>query len=163
TSNSATATVVVTPKAAPSFAQNLVIPSRTIYSNGAIKLSVAAVGGGGSYQWKKNGTDISGQTGSSPTISGVNGTNAGTYTVVASNSVSTATSASTTVAVATPSAGSYEAFVGADGPISWYRLDDPVSSPYMLDAMGRWDGFWTNRAGPNATLGVSGALSNDVN
>src|SRR5262249_55723125 len=55
--NSGTATIVVTPQIAPSFTRNLVIPSRTIYSNGSIKMSVAAVGGGITYQWKKNGSD----------------------------------------------------------------------------------------------------------
>src|SRR5204863_2575983 len=84
------------------------------------------------------------------------------YTVAVSNGAGSATSAAAAITVPVPAAGSYDAFVAADGPISWYRLDDPVSSPYMLDSMGRWDGTWTNQGAP-VTLGVSGALAGNAN
>ncbi len=45
-----------------------------------------------SYQWKFNGTDISGATASSYARSSITATDAGTYSVVVSNSVGTATS-----------------------------------------------------------------------
>jgi hypothetical protein len=159
TSNSASAVVTVSPQASPTFTQNLTVGTRAIFTGGTIKLQVAAVGGGVTYQWKKNGSDLTGQTSSSLTIPGITSANAGTYTVVASNGSGNQTSAAEAITVPTPVAGSYEAYVSADHPISWYRLDDPVSSPNMLDSMGRWDGFWTNNSGP-VTLGVPGALSN---
>jgi hypothetical protein len=159
TSNSASATVTVSPQASPSFTQNLLIGTRAIFAGGTIKLQVAAVGGGVTYQWKKNGSNIAGQTTSSLTIAGITAADAGSYTVVASNGAGNQTSAIEAITVPTPLAGSYEAYISADAPVSWYRLDDPVNSPYMLDSMGRWDGYWTNMVAP-VTLGGAGALSN---
>jgi uncharacterized repeat protein (TIGR03803 family) len=48
-----------------------------------------------SYSWQSNGTNIPGATNSSLTITNVQTTNAGTYTVIAGNLVSTASSSST--------------------------------------------------------------------
>jgi hypothetical protein len=77
----------------PTFTRDILVTSRTIFAGGAIKLSVAATGGGLSYQWKKNTTDIPGQTNASLTINAVVATNAGSYTVVVSNGAGSATSA----------------------------------------------------------------------
>jgi large repetitive protein len=61
---------------------------RTITAGQTVTFSVTATGSGQlSYQWKKDGTAISGATASSYSITNVQGGNAGTYSVVVSNSV----------------------------------------------------------------------------
>ncbi|MCB9182754.1 MAG: hypothetical protein H6591_02465 [Flavobacteriales bacterium] len=65
-------------------------------SGGSVALSVASCTGC-SYQWKRNGGNISGATSANYTVS-----LAGSYTVAVSNGGCTATSAATTVSVGTP-------------------------------------------------------------
>lgn len=69
-----------------------------------VTFSVSAAGDGPlSYQWKFNGsTNIGGATNSTFTINNVQLTNAGTYSVVVSNSVSSATSSNAPLFVITP-------------------------------------------------------------
>jgi hypothetical protein len=157
---SAVATISVQAQAAPVITQDILATNRAIYPGGSIKLSVAATGGGLGYQWKKNGTNLLGQTGASLKISGVAAADAGTYAATVSNSVTSVSSATAVIAIAAPPANTYEALIAADGPISWWRLDDAPSSPLMLDAMGNADGYYL---GSGATLGTSGALANDGN
>jgi hypothetical protein len=162
TTNSAAASVSVLPAISPIITQNIPYTSRTLYTNGTLILNAAGTGGGVTYQWKKNGTAITGATTTALTIPGLNGTNAGAYKLTVSNGSGSIDSATMTLSIASPIAASYEAFVSAANPVSWWRLDDQVGSPLMLDAMGRADGFYTNlSAGP--TLGVPGALAGDAN
>ena len=55
-----------------------------------------------SYQWSKNGSEISGATAATLSLANVQDSDSGDYTVVVSNSVNTATSAVATLTVATP-------------------------------------------------------------
>lgn len=57
------------------------------------------------YQWRKDGSNISGATGATYTISSVQLTDAGSYDCVASNSEGSATSAAATLAVVTAQGG----------------------------------------------------------
>ena len=67
--------------------------SKTVIAGGSVTFTASAAGvPTPTYQWKKNGTAISGATNSSYTISNVTTANAGTYTVTASNSSGSATS-----------------------------------------------------------------------
>lgn len=62
--------------------------------------SVVASGGGTlSYQWRKNGTTISGATAATLTLSNVQTTDAASYSVVVSNSVGSVTSTAATLTV----------------------------------------------------------------
>ncbi len=160
---SGAASLYVLDQTQPSFVQDLPVASRTLYPGGSIKLSVVAAGGGLTYTWKKNGNPIQDATGPALVVSNITADDAGTYLVTVSNSAGSTDSASMTITVAAPAAGSYEAEVAADAPRAWYRLDDPADAALMLDATGRFDGYYTNRLGTPVTLGVPGALANDDN
>ena len=74
---------------APSFPP---LPAKVTYGTSGTTLAINASGTPPlTYQWQLNGTNISGATGASYTISG-SATNAGSYTVVVSNAYGTATS-----------------------------------------------------------------------
>lgn len=67
--------------------------SQSVSLRGVVSFFVAASGPGViSYQWAKNGIPIPGATGESLVISGVQNTDAGNYTVVATNSQGSTTS-----------------------------------------------------------------------
>ena len=67
--------------------------SQTVKEGSSVTFSVSATGSGTlSYQWKKDGTAISGATGTSYKISSVKGSDAGSYTVTVSNSIGNLTS-----------------------------------------------------------------------
>ncbi|MFT3782202.1 MAG: discoidin domain-containing protein [Nibricoccus sp.] len=132
--------------------------SQTVTEGNSATFSVAASGSGLSYQWKKNNVAISGATGSAFTISAAQLSDAGSYTVVVSNSAGSATSNTATFTVTpkvtftalAPSAYSARGENGVaeglaklfDGDIyskwldfsatSWVRVD--FSTPTMLDA-----------------------------
>jgi hypothetical protein len=160
--NSGLAAISVLARVKPFIVQDVAVTSRTIYTNGAIKLNASMAGGGITYQWTRYGTNLTGQTSTSLNISGVKTNSGGPYALVATSTAGSITSSVVNITIANPPLGSYEAAIAADSPVSWYRLDDPVNSPYMLDSMGRWDGFWTNQ-GAAVTLGTAGALVGDAN
>jgi hypothetical protein len=97
TSNGAVLTVNP-PPSAPSFTTQPV--SQTVTVGSPVTFTSAATGfPAPTYQWKKGGTNISGATGSSYSIASASLTDAGSYTVVATNSVLTATSNAATLSV----------------------------------------------------------------
>ena len=159
TVNSTGTSVTVSPAVTPIITQDIAITSRAIYPGGDINLGVTAVGGGLGYQWQWYGTNLVGQTGASLNVPGIDVSNAGPYRVVISNSVNSVSSLVATISVPSPATGTYEAAITADGPISWWRLDDAPGSTNMLDSMGRFDGTWNG----TVTLGAAGALTNDAN
>jgi hypothetical protein len=76
--------------------------SRTATAGENVTFAVTATGTTPmSYQWRRNGTSISGATSSSYTISSVQTGNGGDYTVDISNSVGSATSNAATLSVST--------------------------------------------------------------
>jgi hypothetical protein len=156
---SAGASITVAAQAKPIITADLPTPSRTLYPGGVLQLAVTAAGGGLTYQWTKNSSPILDATNAALTISPLVATNAGSYAVTVNNSAGSTPSATAAITIAAPAAGSYEAQITADGPLSWWRLDDAPGSGLMLDAMGRADGYWSNLV----TLGASGALTNDAN
>ena len=82
---------VNTPLSAPVFTTQPV--SKTVTTGSAVTFTSVASGlPAPTYQWRKNGTAISGATGATYTIASVAASDAGTYSVVATNSVGSATS-----------------------------------------------------------------------
>ena len=80
--------------------------SVTVAPGGSTSLNVSASGSSLSYQWFLNGTAISGQTGSTLTISSAQTSDAGSYTVIVSNGAGNVTSAAATVTVSSGGSGS---------------------------------------------------------
>jgi hypothetical protein len=81
-----------TPVEAPSITVQPV--SQAVSAGATVAFSVAATGTSPlSYQWRRNGVNISGATGPALTISNVSVENVGTYSVVVSNSAGTVMSA----------------------------------------------------------------------
>jgi hypothetical protein len=74
--------------------------SQTVVAGANVSFSVTASGTPApTFQWKLNGTVISGATGATLTLSNVQTTNAGSYTVVAANSAGSVTSVAATLTV----------------------------------------------------------------
>ena len=73
--------------------------SQTVNEGNSVTFSVVATGTGLSYQWKKNGSNISGATGSSYTISSAKTSDAANYTVTVSNTAGFVTSSAATLTV----------------------------------------------------------------
>ena len=97
TSNAATLTVTAA-ATAPSITTQP--SSSSVISGSAASFSVAASGTATlTYQWRKDGTAISGATGSTYSISSTATSDAGSYTVVVTNSAGSATSNAATLTV----------------------------------------------------------------
>jgi hypothetical protein len=74
--------------------------SRTVTEGANVTFTVGASGTSPlSYQWRKNGGNIAGATGSSLALNSVTSSDAGSYTVQVSNSAGSATSATATLTV----------------------------------------------------------------
>lgn len=80
------------------------LANTTLYTNLAGSLTVAAQGTGLTYQWRKNGSAISGATGATLSFSAIKSSDTGSYSVVVGNSYGTTTSATAEVTVQDPPA-----------------------------------------------------------
>jgi gliding motility-associated-like protein len=94
TSSSATLTVNTAPVISAQPAD------RTLCAGTSATFSVTATGTGLTYQWRKNGFNISGATGSSYTLNNIVSGDAGSYSVVITGTCGTATSNAATLTVA---------------------------------------------------------------
>ena len=80
--------------------------NQTVSAGAAVTLTASASGTPApSYQWLKNGAAIAGATGASYTIGSATSANAGTYSVVASNSAGSVTSSGAVLTVNASSSG----------------------------------------------------------
>lgn len=84
----------------PSIIQQPAAPERDIFAGNIVTLSVTAGGSPTlSYQWRKGGVDISGQTSSSLVFNSITEADSGTYDVVVKNDFGSVTSVSVTLTV----------------------------------------------------------------
>jgi hypothetical protein len=103
TSDNAVLTVNL-PTVAISFTTQLA--SQTVTAGAAVTFTAAASGSPApTFQWRKNGANITGATGASYTIASATTADAGTYAVVATNSAGSATSNNAVLTVVTPPGG----------------------------------------------------------
>jgi hypothetical protein len=117
------------------------------YASNSVQFTVDASGSGPIYyQWELNGINIAGATTSVLNITNVQSINAGTYTVVISNSISTnVTDGTATLAVGEVNCA-YERAVLALNPIAYYRLNEPAGSANLYDYVGGHDGVYEANA-----------------
>ena len=86
--------------------------SRSVVAGSSTTFGVTATGSGTlGYQWRKDGSAISGATSSSLTLSAVSSSDAGSYDVIVSNSIGSATSAAATLSVTASTGGTLSANV----------------------------------------------------
>jgi hypothetical protein len=105
--------------------------SATVSSGGSVTLSVDANGGDLSYQWRFDGTNISGATGASLIITNVSTTNIGVYSVIVQNVAGNITSTSATLATV-----NIKMFAGV-------IIDGPIGSNYVIQATSNLSNGWT--------------------
>ncbi len=86
----------------PYITQQPVAPSGTVYQGNPVTLAVAAGGSAPlSFQWRKNGADVAGQTAASLVFANIMAADSGTYDVVVRNAYGLATSTAITLDVKT--------------------------------------------------------------
>ncbi len=100
-----------------------------------------------SYQWRRDGANISGATNASYTLSGVQFSNAATYSVVVSNAVDSATSSDAVLSVTT----------NGIATTTLVFVDGPLSSPYVtaLQSLGRSYQLFSDPIAFNSIVGSS--------
>lgn len=130
--------------------------ARGAYLGGGATFSVQASGTAPlTYQWKKGGVDIVGQTSATLHLSNISAADVATYSVGVSNVAGGVVSSGAALTIRTPAAGSYEAAVAADSPIAYWRLGEKSGST-ALDYAGGFDGTYTN-----VNLGQAGFSASD--
>jgi hypothetical protein len=145
------------PVAAP--AQIASAPADAVAYNGfGAQFTVTAAGGGPfTYQWQLNGTNLSGATQSTLSLSQVGSSNAGNYTVVVSNPSGAVTSSPpATLSLIAPPTAPYPAAVLADRPAAFWRLDE-TNSTTAYDYVGGFNGQYNS-----VTLGLVPGYNNDL-
>jgi T5SS/PEP-CTERM-associated repeat protein len=138
--------------------------SVTAETGGTATFSVTAVGDPPlSYQWRRNDVDLAGKTDSTLILINLQATNAGSYTVVVSNSADSVTSSNALLRVLVPpsfinvarSGASFEFSFASENALSYFiefktNLDDPS---------------WTllrNEAGNGAVISISDPIGPDA-
>ena len=136
--------------------------SRTIYPGGTLTMSVVATGGGLHYQWTHAGTNLPAATLASYIVASVSTNDAGSYTIIVTNTLGKITNGPAVVTVPNLLTGTYAQVVSAEGPEAWWRLDDvsAASGATLVDSMGRHDGIYTNQGG--LTVGNAGAVAGGI-
>jgi hypothetical protein len=95
------------------------------------------------YQWQHDGVNVPGATNATLVLSSVDASQAGSYILIANNSVNSVTSSvPATVSLISLAPVSYEAGVVADKPESYWRLNEATTG-VVTDSMGRHNGATT--------------------
>jgi len=140
TSSAATLTVNSTSGAPTITAQPA---SQSVATGASVSFSVTVTGTSPlSFQWRKDGSSISGATASSLALSSVTTSDAGSYDVVVSNSVGSVTSSAATLSVTTSTSGTLSAAVTSAAQAFYATLStsqqSSVQLTYSLDTARRW-------------------------
>ncbi len=159
---SSAAVVTVSPPTtqgvAPSFVQSPL--SQTVIAGATVAFNVTATGTPTpTFQWRRDGVAIAGATKSSLILTGVTVANAGSYTVVASNSVTNVTSAAGTLALTTASNFGHLTNLAIFATLTAAVPDFTVAT-VIGGGSGGTKPLLVRAAGPSLTqLGVVGAVS----
>jgi len=144
--------------------------SSAVYAGRTVHFSASATGSPPlTYQWQKNGTNlsdggnISGATTGTLTIGNATAADAGNYTLVVTNSGSTATSNVAALSIAAaPVPGSHAALLLTDGALAHWRLNetgDPSAGNLVAsDFIGGYSGKYGSHSMPGGVGPESPAL-----
>lgn len=128
-----------------------------VFPGNLARFSVTASGSSSfTYQWKFNGSDLSGANASSLTITSVQATNLGTYRVLVTDPAGSTLSDPATLAYPPAPTKTYAATVKDDAPVGYWRLGDTQDTGIAKDEVGTDDGSCTS-----VSMGQPGALAND--
>jgi hypothetical protein len=132
--------------------------SRSVYPGGRVTFTATTVSGTlpFTYQWKKNGANISGATSSTLTLTAVTAGDAASYSVGVTNVAGGTVSSAATLSLISPAAG-YESTVAGMRPRAYWRLGETTGT-VAYDYAGGNDGTYNS-----VTLGATGALAGDAN
>jgi len=110
----------------------------TTFTGQGVVLSASVVGNAPyTYQWKKDGTALSGATGTTLALTNLQASDSGLYTLVVTTANGSATSNPARVSVRTPSP--YVAGMLAKTPAAWWRLNE-AAGPTLADSVGNFNG-----------------------
>lgn len=136
--------------------------SATRYAGCSIMLNPVVLGATG-YQWKKDNGNLSGATNVSLVLTNLSSTDAGIYTLVASNTSGPIASQGCKLSVVQPGCN-YASAVVSNNPVAYYRLnemDDTLSGTVpAADYAGGFDGIWGADV-LNGSYGYTGPASPD--
>jgi hypothetical protein len=132
--------------------------SQVVAPGGSVTLSVGITSGGVTYQWQKDGAIISGQTGSSLTLTNLTAADSGAYTAVITNSAASILSDTVTLTVATSStAGGVTSRLSNLSVLTTLAKDQVLTVGFTMQ--GGSKPVLVRAVGPSlAALGVPGSL-----
>ncbi|MBU6410912.1 MAG: hypothetical protein KGR98_11060, partial [Verrucomicrobia bacterium] len=149
--------LTVNPASAPVVVQDITPSAPDPFVGRAVTFSASFAGTLPiSYQWQVDkgtgATNIVGQTNTTLTLANLALSDAGSYTLVASNSIASAPSSSATLTVQPLPTEPYASTIVADNPLAYYPLNEPSGSMVAHDVYNAHDG--TNAGA--AIFGVPG-------
>ena len=133
--------------------------SRAVLQGSDVSFTVGAAGSLPlKFQWQRNTVDLPNETNAILALTKVEAAAAGNYRAVVSNLAGKATSDAATLTIVAVPQLPYNQVVKADGPISYWRLDETTGET-AADTVGTNPGAYMN----GVALGVPGALAGDPN
>jgi len=142
TATSETVTLLVQAASAPVFTQQP--QSCTRYVNGYCTFAATVQGTPPiSFQWKKNGEPLAGETNASLSLASIEKSDQGTYVLEATNAFGTTPSAGAVLTVLEPPANSFAERILSHGPVAYWRLNEGVGATTAFDYVGGYDGTHT--------------------
>lgn len=125
--------------------------SASVYQGGRPTFSVTATGSISlTYQWNHNNVAIPGATNATLTIAEAKTTDAGEYQVVVTSAAGSTPSAIATLEILVPEVNTYSAFVMADRPVAYWRLNElagEVANDYSGGHQGAYLGVILDQPG----------------
>ncbi|HEX3627073.1 MAG TPA: DUF2341 domain-containing protein, partial [Verrucomicrobiae bacterium] len=126
-----------------------------IFANSSPTLFVVASGASPTYQWTSNDVVIAGATNSTYTVTNI--TLGATFGCALTNFVGTVDATPMAITILADPTAPYPAQVLANGPISYYRLDESPGATTAYDYVGGFNAGYTNVAGWQGFPGYSSA------